>query len=377
MIQKDRLVDEFVELLKIGSPSKSESALCKVVAKRLTQLGAKVILDNAGKKFGSNGSNIIAKIEGKEGVPAVMLNAHLDTVGQDSDIKPIVSKEVIKSDGTTILGADDKSGIAIILEVIKVFKEHKIPHPPLEIVFTICEEIGLFGAKNLDYSKINAKYGYAFDTGEVDAITTAAPSHNRIYIKVYGIESHAGAAPEKGISAIEVASKAIAKLKLGRIDEITTANVGKISGGTATNIVAGCVEIASEVRSHSEEKLTRVTQEIIKTFKQTAGASKKKIKGKTIRAKVDIKVVSEYSKFELSKNSPVVQKILKAGKKLGANLGTLRGGGGSDANVFNKKGIQTAVVGTGMQKVHTKEEFIKIENLIFSANLLLEALKLN
>lgn len=377
MIQKDRIVNELIELIRIGSPSKSEAEICKVVTKKLTQISAKVKLDNVGKSFGSNGSNVIAKIEGKKGVPPILLNAHLDTVGQDSNIKPIIKDGVIKSDGSTILGSDDKSGVAIILEVIRVLKENKIPHPPIEVVFTICEEIGLFGAKYLDVSQLDAKYGYALDTGEIDKVTVAAPSHNRIYIKIYGVEAHAGAAPEKGISAIEVASKAIAKLKLGRIDEITTANIGKIAGGTATNIVAGYTEVAAEVRSHSEEKLARVTKEIVKTFKQTAADSKKIVKGKQIVAKVEENVVSEYIKFELSKNAPVVQRILKAGKKLGADIGTLRGGGGSDANIFNKSGIQVAVVGTGMQKVHTKEEFIKVESLLFSANLLLEALRLS
>lgn len=377
MIQKERLVKEFVELLKIGSPSKSEGKICKAVAKKLSQIGAKVELDNAGKCFGSDGSNIIAKIEGKKGIPPVLLNAHLDTVGEDSNIKPIIENEIIKSDGSTILGADDKSGVAIILEIIKVLKEKNIPHPPIEVVFTICEEIGLFGAKNLNLSCLKSKYGYSLDTSEIEKVTNAAPSHNRIYIKIYGVEAHAGVAPEQGISAIEVASKAIAKLKLGRIDAITTANIGKIAGGTATNIVAGYTEIASEARSHSEEKLIRVTKEIIQAFKQATVDSKKIVKGKQITARMEEKVVKEYSKFEIPEGAPVVQRILKAGKKLGVDIGTLRGGGGSDANIFNKKGIQTAVVGTGMQKVHTKEEFIKIESLMLSANILLEALRLN
>ncbi|MDD5529114.1 MAG: M20/M25/M40 family metallo-hydrolase [bacterium] len=377
MINKKRLVDEFIELVKIGSPSKSEGKICKVVAQKLTRLGAKTELGPVGKKFGSNGSNVIARIEGKKGVAPVLLNAHLDTVGEDFNITPIISNGIIKSDGTTILGSDDKSGVAIILEIIKIFKEQKIPHPPIEIVFTICEEIGLFGAKTVDFSKIKAKYGYSLDTGEIENITTAAPSHNRIYLKIFGVESHAGAAPELGISAIEVASKAIASLKLGRIDKISTSNIGKIYGGVATNIIPGYTEIAGEARSHSEEKLKKITQDMLKKFREAVEESEKTVKGKKIIARLEEKVVNEYSKFALSENLPVVQKIIKAGKKLGKNITTLQGGGGSDANVFNKAGIQTAVVGTGMKKVHTKEEYIEIDSLVFSANLLLEALRLN
>ena len=372
MINDKRLVDEFIELVKIDSVSKKEGKLTKVLRAKLEQIGAKVFVDDAGKKIGSDGSNIIAKVEGDKNLPTIMLNAHLDTVVPGEDINPIRSEDIIKSDGTTILGSDDKSGIAIILEILKVLKENKIKHPPINVVLTICEEVGLLGVKNLNFSLIDAQMGYSLDTEEIDKLVTRAPSHNTFTIKVYGKEAHAGAEPEKGISAIEVASKAIAKLTLGKIDDETTANIGIIQGGQATNIVTPFVEVKGEVRSHNEHKLEYETQEIIKTFWETARKMKKIIDGKLIFPRTEEKITREYSCYSLGEDEPVVRRALKAGQKLGLEMQTVKTGGGSDANIFNEKGIKTAVLGTGMQKVHTKEEFIKISALILGAKLLLE-----
>jgi len=372
MIKDKRLVDEFIELIKIDSVSKKEGRLTKILKAKLEQLGAKVSLDNTGKKIGSDGNNIIAKIEGTKSLPTIMLNAHLDTVVPGEGIKPIIKEGIIKSDGTTILGSDDKSGIAIIREILRVLKEGKIKHPPIDVVLTICEEVGLLGAKNLDFSLIDAQMGYSLDTEEIDRLVTRAPSHNTFTIKVYGKASHAGASPEKGISAIAVASKAIAKLTLGKIDDETTANIGIIQGGQATNIVTPFVEVKGEVRSHNERKLEYETQEIMKTFWKTARKMKKIIDGKLVFPRTEEKITKEYNCYFLAEDVQVVKRALEAGQKLGLEMQTVKTGGGSDANIFNEKGIKTAVLGTGMSKVHTKEEFIKISDLILGAKLLLE-----
>ncbi|MCK4306591.1 M20/M25/M40 family metallo-hydrolase [candidate division WOR-3 bacterium] len=374
MIQEKRLVDEFLEFVKVGSESSKEGKFCNIVAEKLRGLGAQVFLDKTGEKIGSDGSNIIAKIDGDNNLPAILLNAHLDTVTPGINIKPTLEDGIIKSDGTTILGADDKSGIAIILEVSRVLIDEKISHPPIEVVFTLSEEIGLLGVKNLDYSLLHAKYGYSLDTHNVYRVTTSAPSHNKIYIKIYGVESHAGASPEQGISAIELAGKAISRLKLGRIDEETTSNIGKIKGGTATNIVAGYAELEGEARSHKEEKLEQETNRIINAFKDVAQESEKTVDGKLLVATIKEKVSREYNRFNLPVESPVVQRAIEAGKRIGLDIQTEKGGGGSDANIFNEKGIPTCVIGTGMQKVHTKEEFIKTQDLVLGAKLLLEIL---
>lgn len=373
MIQEDRLVNEFIELIKIGSESKKEGKLCQLIEHKLIEIGAKVFKDKAGEQIGSDGSNIIAKIEGISNLPPILLNAHLDTVTPGENVHPIIENGIIKSDGTTILGADDKSGIAIILEVLRVLT--LVKHPPIEVVFTICEEIGLLGAKNLDYSLIDSQYGYSLDTGEIDVLTQGAPSHNRLLVKVYGVESHAGAAPERGISAIEVASRAIAKMRLGKIDDETTANIGKIKGGTATNIVAGYTEIEGEVRSHSEEKLEELTNHIIQMFREEARDSEKVIEDKKLGARIEENITREYTKFFIPTESPIIQRVIKAGKQIGVDIQTKKGGGGSDANIFNERGIQTVLIGTGMQKVHTKQECIKIQDLVLGAKLLLEIVR--
>jgi tripeptide aminopeptidase len=375
MIHQERLVSEFIELVKIGSESKREGTLCRVVEQKLRKVGAKVLRDKSGDQIGSNGSNIIAKINGDENLPPLLLNAHLDTVVPGENVHPIREGEVIKSDGTTVLGADNKAGIAIILEVLKVLGEKKIIHPPIDVVFTICEEIGLLGAKELDFSLIDAKYGYSLDGGDIDILIQGAPSQNSIFIKIYGIEAHAGTSPEQGISAIEVAGKAVSRLKLGRIDEETTSNIGKIKGGSATNIVPGYTEIEGEIRSHSEEKLNTWTNQMIKTFNQAANESGKVINNKKLFARIDEKVTRAYTRFYISQEDSVVQNVIKAGSKLKINIQTKRGGGGSDANIFNEHGIKTVIIGTGMQKVHTKQEFVKIKDLVLGGELLLEVLR--
>ncbi|MCK4352197.1 M20/M25/M40 family metallo-hydrolase [candidate division WOR-3 bacterium] len=373
-MQEKRLINEFLDFVRIGSPSGKEGKFSEVVAEKLNALGVKVILDKVGSLIGSDGSNIIAKIEGNN-LPPLLLNAHLDTVTPGENINPNISEGVIKSDGTTILGSDDKAGVAIIFEVLRVLKENHLSHPPIDVVFTLSEEIGLLGAKNLDYSLLDAKYGYSLDSEKVDVITTSAPSHNKIFVKIYGIESHAGAKPEKGISAIEVAGRAISKMKLGRIDEETTANIGKIKGGSATNIVAGYAELEGEARSHSEQKLEQQTQHIIQCLKDAVQESKKIVNGEPLLARIEEKTTREYTKFNIPSSAPVVQKAINAGKKIGLEIRTGKGGGGSDANIFNEKGIPTAVLGIGMQNVHTKQESIKVQDLILGAKLLLEICK--
>lgn len=373
MIQENRLINEFIELIKVSSESKNEANICNLVENKLQNMGIKVFRNNVN---GSNGFNLIAKINSKNQSP-VFLNAHFDTVITGGNIKPIIENGIIKSDGTTILGADDKAGIAVILEVLRVLKSNKISHPPIDVVFTVCEEIGMIGAKNLDYSLIDAKYGYSFDSCELNSVIQAAPSYNHIFIKIYGIESHAGVAPEKGISAIEIASKAIANIKFGKIDNETTSNIGIIKGGNAINIVAGYVETDIEVRSHNEDKLITQTNHIIKTFREIAKTSEKIIDGEKISAKIEEKVVREYTNFYIATESPIIQKVISDGKQIGIDIQPQITCGGSDANIFNKQGIETVILGTGMQKVHTKQEFIKIKDLILCANLLLELLKTN
>jgi len=255
MINEGRLIDTFKLLVGIDSPSKQEDLISNEIKKILESLGAVTFVDNAGEIIGSKTGNLIAKFKGNTGVHALLLNAHMDTVSPGEGVKPIFKEGIFTSDGSTILGADDKSAIAILIETLRVIIENNLPHGPLEIVLTVCEEVGLLGAKHLDFSLITAKYGFALDATDTKGIITRAPSANRLEIKIHGKDAHAGAAPERGINAISLAGKAIAGIEVGRIDRETTCNIGVIEGGVAINIVPKLVTIKGEVRSHNDEKL--------------------------------------------------------------------------------------------------------------------------
>jgi tripeptide aminopeptidase len=283
-------------------------------------------------------------------------------------VKPVITNGIITSDGATILGGDDKSGVAVILEVLRALVEQGLAHPPLEVALTVSEEIGLEGAKGLDLNTLRAKEGIVLDSGgEIGSIVVAAPSQYKLRAVVHGKAAHAGAEPEKGINAIVVAAEAIAAMPLGRIDEETTANVGRIQGGTATNIVPDRVEMAGEARSHDESKLKAQVQAMTEALKMAASRH---------GATVEIDVERSYSTFQLSEEDAIVRRAMAAAKTLGLTPALVPSGGGSDANIFNAGGIATINVSTGMEKVHTTEERLVVDDLVKSAEFLLAILRL-
>ncbi|MDA3896646.1 MAG: M20/M25/M40 family metallo-hydrolase, partial [Desulfobacteraceae bacterium] len=300
-----------------------------------------------------------------------MLNAHMDTVQPGVGVKPQFNNGVFTSDGTTILGADDKSAVAIILETLHILHENKLPHGPLEIVITICEEIGLLGAKNLDFNLLSAEYGYALDTADTECIVTRAPAANQFEIEVHGKDAHAGADPENGINAILLASQAISGLTLGRIDAETTCNIGVIEALGATNIVPNLVRIKGEVRSHDETKLENVTRNIVASFENVISDYKKEHASGEL-PRVDVDIENEFNRTFIPDDHPVVRLAQQAAKKLGRQVITKKTGGGSDANVFFGKGIVTGVIGTGMKDIHTVRESIRIDDMEKTVRLLLE-----
>jgi len=376
MINKDRLIDTFIKLVEIESPSKQEEQIASFCKERLQELGVSVIFDDAKEKLGGSSGNLIAKVKGNVEGPALLICAHLDTVSPAGKVKPMIEGDLIRSDGTTILGADCKAGISIILEVIKIIEEEEILHKDLELVFTVCEEMGLLGAKELNYDLITAKEGVILDGGSIYEITNQAPSANRISFVVHGKESHAGVAPEKGINAIGLASRAISRINLGRIDEETTANIGIISGGVATNIVPNRVEIKGEVRSHDEAKLERVTEEICQSFKSLEKEVMIWLDGEEIHPKVDVEIRRDYNSMHIKEDHPLIHKVMEAGKNVGLKLFVAKSGGGSDANIFNAHGIESIIIGNGARKPHALDEFLKVSELIKGAELLLEIIRI-
>ncbi|MGA9995512.1 MAG: M20/M25/M40 family metallo-hydrolase [Pyrinomonadaceae bacterium] len=378
MINQERIKNLLLELVQIDSHSRKERDVAERIKKYCEELGADVEIDNAGAKVGGNSGNVIARFRGTiPDAPPIMMSAHMDTVVPGEGVKPIVEGDIIRTDGTTVLGGDDKSGCAVIIETIRCLKEQEIPHTDIEAIFSICEEVGLLGAKNVDVSKIRSKYGIVFDSDDPGFLFTKGPSANHLEFKVHGLESHAGVAPEDGISAIKIAAEAICDMKLFRIDEETTANIGVIRGGEATNIITNLVELKGEARSLNEEKLKAQCDHMVKCFEDAAAKYEVTVEGKTTKAWVESNVEPEYYAMDVSDDSHVVQLVLKAASRMGLEVKTMASGGGCDANIFNKRGIECANLGTGMRAIHTVNEWLDVKDMYASAEMTLEILKLN
>ncbi len=376
MINSERLADLFLMLVKISSVSGTEKAVSERIAEIAEDLGGQVYEDESAEVTGSDTGNLVIKFPGTVDAPPLLLSAHMDTVEPGVSVSPILENGKFYSDGSTILGADDKSAIAIILETISVMQEQGVAYSPLELVLTTCEEVGLKGAKYLDFNLVSAKYGYALDTSDTEGIVIRAPAANRIEVKIHGKDAHAGVAPESGVNAITLASKAIAGIELGRIDHETTCNIGMIQGGVATNIVPSLVIVKGEVRSHSNEKLDSVTQGIVSAFQAVVDEYRSK-ETKNNLPSLEVMVEKDFPLTNIAGDHKVVQTALHAAENLGRKLELKATGGGSDANIFYDKGIMTCVLGTGMQDMHTLRESILLEDMVKTARLLMEIIKLH
>lgn len=378
MINQERIKNLLLELVQIDSHSRKEREVAECIKKYCEAMGAEVEIDDAGEKVGGNSGNVIARFPGTiPGAEPIMMSAHMDTVVPGEGVKPIVEGDIIRTDGTTVLGGDDKSGCSVIIETIRCLQEQNIPHAPIEAIFSICEEVGLLGAKNVDVSKIKSKYGIVFDSDDPGFLFTKGPSANHMEYRIHGLESHAGVAPDEGISAIRIASEGIVAMKLGRIDDETTANIGQIEGGMATNIIPNLVVMKAEARSHSEEKLEAQTKHMAQCFEDAAAKYEVTVAGKTTKATVEAHVVREYSSMNVSDSSHVVQLVLQAAARMGLDVKTMASGGGCDANIFNRRGIECANLGTGMRAIHTVKEWLDVKDMYAAAEMTLEILKLN
>jgi tripeptide aminopeptidase len=376
MINPERLADTFTRLVQIDSVSRQEADICNVLRDILEGLGAEIWVDDAGKSVGSNTGNLIARFKGDVDVPPMMLNAHMDTVEPGRGITPVYRDGVFTSDGTTILGADDKSAVAILVETLTVLREKGIPHGPLEVVLTICEEVGLQGAKHLDLSRLTATFGYALDATDTSGIITRAPGANHVKFIVHGKDAHAGAAPEKGINAIALAAKAIAGLTLGRIDRETTCNIGVIQGGMATNIIPSRVTVEGEVRSHDPQKLADLTQTFVEAF-ETAVWDYVPLSAEAGVPRLETEIIPDFTRTHIPEDHPVVTLAVEAAQNLGRTLIPKVTGGGADANVFFSKGVMVGVLGTGMRDMHTVRESVRLSDMIQTTELVLEIIRLH
>lgn len=375
MINVDRLAETFRFLAEIDSISKEEGKVAAGIAKILRSMGAEFAVDHAGERVGGDTGNLIAKFKGNTKAEPLLLCGHMDTVEPGRGVKAGLKNGVFTSDGTTILGADDKAAIAIIIEVLRSIQENDLLHGPLEIVFTICEEVGLLGAKNLEFEQLSAKFGYVLDAVDIEGIVTKAPAANHLRFEIHGKDAHAGIEPEKGINAIAIAAKALAGLRMGRIDSETTCNIGKIEGGKASNIVPNLVKVEGEVRSHNEKKLAEITDGIVESFKKAVESYKERPEAEL--PALTVHVYEDFPAKSIPDDHPVVQIARKAAADLGLGMQTQTSGGGSDASIFCKNGIITGVLGTGMTDVHTVRESVRVEDMVRVAELLLEIIRIH
>ena len=353
------VIQYFLELIAIDSESRDERAMIDRLKADLAALGATVTEDDSQLSTQGNAGNLHALIPGKIDKKPILFCAHADTVKPGKGIKATLKEGIIRSDGTTVLGGDDKSGVAEIVMGIREIVASEEDHAPVEVLITVSEEIGLLGAKHFDKSQLRSALGYALDAHRVGDLVVGAPAQNSIKIVVTGKEAHAGVEPEKGINAIRVAAEAIAAMPLGRIDHETTCNIGIISGGTATNIVPNRVEIKGEARSHNAPKLEQLTQDIRHALESTIQRHQYDFGA----AAFTWEAKQEYQSFFLKDSEPAVQLALDALRDAGIEARLMVGGGGSDANIINATGLPMVICGTGMNKVHTVGEDIEAEEL--------------
>ena len=360
-VNKERMLAEFKEVVAVPCHTLQERPVFELLRVKLEALGFIVEEDDAGEKLGGNCGNLWAFLPGnKEGATSVLFSAHMDGVEPCGGTTVVQKDGYLYSDGTTILGGDDKSGVVGIIEGVRMIVEENAEHGDIQILFTIAEEGGVNGSRCMDRSKLKAEVAYALDgEGAPGEVVIGAPGQYKWKISVHGKTAHGGVEPEKGINAIMIAAKALAEVeRYGRIDEETTCNVGIIGGGVATNVVPDLVVIEGDVRSRNNDKLEAVREELVSTI---CNAVEK------FGGKVTAEVEHKYSGFFIDTNSTVVKLAERACELYDLPLDITQTGGGSDANFFNAYGVPCVILGTGMKNVHTVEEFIKEENLYNSA----------
>ncbi|MEB6241787.1 M20/M25/M40 family metallo-hydrolase [Staphylococcus gallinarum] len=358
MVNEQRLLDTFLELVQTNSESGNEGHIQAQLKGKFEALGLSVVEDQASQNQNLGANNLIctlpSTIDNKE-IDKVYFTSHMDTVVPGIDIKPQIKDDgYIYSDGTTILGADDKAGLAAILEALAVIHENKLPHGQLQFVITVGEEIGLEGAKELPADLLDSNFGYAVDaSAPVGTTVVGAPTQMKFDATIYGKTAHASV-PDKGISAINIAAKAVSDMKLGRIDEVTTANIGRFEGGSATNIVADKVTLKAEARSHSDERIEQQIEHMKSVVENTV---------KRYGTNADIEITKSYPGFKVAEDAKVTEIAKESAIQLGLAADTIIAGGGSDGNIINGLGIPTVILGVGYENIHTTSERMPITSL--------------
>ena len=349
------VLDLFLELAAVPSPSGEEREVADRVLAYLRDCRLDPDEDDTGPGIGSNAGNVYARIDPTVPGQPLFLCAHFDTVPPTDAIEPVVEDGVVRNARPTVLGSDNKAAIAVMLEATRRVLADNRPHAGIELVFTPKEEVGLLGAYAFDHTRLSARVGYVYDQAAPPGeIVLGAPSAQELDITFHGRAAHAGMYPEEGRSAIIAAARAISEMRLGRIDDETTANVGEIRGGTARNIIPEWCSLAIDARSHDEGKLAELVQEIQDAVTFAAGVSE---------CEVETKARRTYRAYRFKRDDVAVQLASDALERCGLKPTYTLSGGAADANVFNEHGLQCVNLANGMAEIHTPDEHISVADL--------------
>lgn len=351
MIDRDRLVATFCDLARVDSPSGEEEEVAVELVARLEALGLRAFRDGYG--------NVIATDGGEE---PLLLSAHMDTVEPGRGVRPRVEGDRIVSDETTILGGDCKAGVSAILEALESIREDAGERRAVEVAFTREEEIGLVGARNLDFSRLSAASAIVFDgEGPPSRITSASPTYVGFDVEITGRAAHAGVEPEKGLSAVRMAAELISRLPQGRLDEETTFNIGRIEGGQVRNAVPETASVTGEFRSRNLETLDGVRVQL--------GEAVDEVRRLYPDATIENHLHTEFESYALDEGDPFTLDVVSALRGLGLEPAFMPSGGGTDGNVFRQRGISSVVVGMAVQGMHTRQEYVTVPDLVDAAHL--------
>ncbi|NLM67765.1 MAG: M20/M25/M40 family metallo-hydrolase [Enterococcus sp.] len=366
-MSKARMVETFTKLVQIDSVSRNEGAVHEHLHNILSSIGMEVAEDSSKETTGLGGNNIIATYYGKTNQQPLFFSCHTDTVTPGVGIEVVEKDGILYSKGETILAADDKAGIAILIEAMQRIQEENIETGNIEFVLSPGEEIGLIGASALDMHLIEAEYGYVLDSAfEVGRVTIASPTLYMYDVTLTGKSAHAGLEPEKGISCVAILAEALKEIPIGRLDEKTTTNIGAIQGGEATNIVMDKLLVKGEVRAIDPARADQLIAQMQQAFEEAATK---------FGGKVAINVKKMATGFHIKDEEPVMQLLLQAAEKLGYEVIREISGGGSDANIFNLGGKTCVNLSIGYDKIHTTDELVVIDEMDKAVNLVIELLK--
>ena len=369
-VDSEALLEDFLTLVRMDSPSGKEGRVAAWCRERMEELGIRCVTDRTGELLGGETGNLHGFLPGTKGGPPLLLSAHMDTVPEAVGVRPLVERGCVLSDGTTPLGADDKSGIVVILHALRLLLRRPGPRPDLHILFTVQEETGLKGARAAEFPSTRPAAALVLDGGSVDRLIHKAPAKNSFQFHFHGKEAHLTREPELGLNAVEMAAQAVAAMPLGRIDALTTANVSSIrSSGGAGKVPVSCV-VEGEVSSLEKKTLERVTHDLYRAAMAAIQGRQVVLGGRTWKPGLEARIEPLHPALDVPSGHPLVRAVKEAALSLGRGIQLYAASGGCDANVFFARGIPSLVLGTGMALPHTPQENIRLEDMARSTQLL-------